>query len=401
MPEGDPTGDGGRIGQVSFSSAPTERTVEVDLEAIRHNLRHLIEVASPARVMAVVKADGYGHGAVAVAKAALEAGASWLGTAHISEALDLRRADLDAPVLAWLHTPESDFAGGIEQGIDIGVSGWELDHVVAAARRLERPARVHLKIDTGLGRNGCSPELWEALLDRTLEHQEEGLLRLVGVFSHLAVADEPHRPETDEQLRRFRDAVAVAEDAGADLEVRHLANTPGTLSRPDCHFDMVRVGLGMYGLSPFSDQSAEDLGLRPAMTFATVVAGCKEVPAGQGVSYGLSYRTERPTTLGLIPTGYGDGVPRIATGGPVRIDGRTYPAVGRIAMDQLVVDFGTQGLVGTERSPLGRRAVLFGGAGDPPVEEWAAAAGTINYEIVTRISGRVPRTYLNEDPAGE
>ncbi len=394
--------DGGTIGQVSFPSPPpSERIVEVDLSAIRHNVRHLREVASPARVMAVVKADGYGHGAVAVARAALQAGATWLGTAHISEALELRRAGLDAPVLAWLHTPESDFAAGIEHGIDLGVSGWELDHVVAAARRLERPARVHLKIDTGLGRNGCPPEKWEDLLGRALEHQEEGLLRVVGVFSHLAVADEPHRRETDDQLRRFRDAVAVAEDAGADLEVRHLANTPGTLSRPDCHFDLVRVGLGLYGLSPFSDQSSADVGLRPAMTFATVVANCKEVPAGQGVSYGLSYKTERPTTLGLIPAGYGDGIPRIATGGPVRVGERTYPAVGRIAMDQLVVDFGTTGIADTDQSLLGHRAVLFGGEPNPPVEEWAAASGTINYEIVTRISGRVPRTYLFEDPAGD
>ncbi len=346
--------------------------------------------------MAVVKADAYGHGAVPVARAALEAGAAWLGVAHISEAVALRDAEIDAPLLAWLHTPASDFAAGIENSVDLGVSGWELEHVVAAARALERPARIHLKIDTGLGRNGCPPEQWEALLRKAVEYQEAGLLRVVGIFSHLAVADEPERPETDDQVQRFRDAVAVAAELGVEVEVRHLANTPATLSRPDCHFDLVRVGLGIYGLSPFTDQTSDALGLRPAMTLTASVAGCKEVPAGQGVSYGFAYRTAERTTLGLIPVGYGDGVPRIATGAPVMVDDRCYPVVGRIAMDQLVIDFGVAGLADTDQSPLGHRAVLFGGNGAPSAEAWAAASHSINYEVVTRISSRVPRIYLHE-----
>ncbi|WP_442853628.1 alanine racemase [Arthrobacter sp. RIT-PI-e] len=378
-----------------------ERVAEIDLEALRHNVRHLRRVAHPARVMAVVKADAHGHGAVPVARAALEAGAAWLGVAHIAEGVALRRAGIEAPVLAWLHTPASDFTAGVEHGLDLGISDWELEHVVAAARELERPAIVHLKIDTGLGRNGCPPEQWQALLDRAVAHQEEGLIRVVGVFSHLAAADEPSRPETDLQIRAFRDAVAAAENAGIDVEVRHLANTPATFSRPDCHFDLVRVGLGLYGLSPFSDQDSADLGLRPVMTFSTVVSNCKEVPAGQGVSYGHAYRTQQPTTLGLIPVGYGDGVPRIATGAPVLVGGRTYPVVGRIAMDQFVVDFGATGLVGTPRSPLGARAVLFGGADAPAVEDWAAAAQTINYEVITRIGDRVERVHLNVDPEND
>ncbi|WP_026533575.1 alanine racemase [Arthrobacter sp. H41] len=387
---------------MSFPSpAPADRRAEIDLDAVRSNVRHIAQIASPARVMAVVKADAYGHGSVPVARAAIEAGATWLGVAHIAEAVTLREAGIEAPLLAWLHTPGSDFAAGIEHSVDLGVSGWELEHVVAAARSLERPARVHLKIDTGLGRNGCPPEQWDALLGKALEYQEEGLLRVVGIFSHLAVADEPERPETDDQLQRFREAVAVAEDCGVDVEVRHLANTPATLSRPDCHFDLVRVGLGIYGLSPFPDQTPEDLGLRPAMTLATSVAGCKEVPAGQGVSYGFTYRTAERTTLGLIPVGYGDGVPRIATGAPVMVDGRAYPVVGRIAMDQLVIDFGTAGLADTDRNPLGHRAVLFGGTDAPPVQAWAAASHSINYEVVTRISSRVPRIYLNETAADE
>jgi alanine racemase len=383
---------------VNFSAQPhpAERRLDIDLAAVRHNVRHIADIASPARVMAVVKADGYGHGAVPVARAALEAGAAWLGTAHIAEAIDLRRAGIEAPILAWLHTAESDFTAAVGHGIDIGVSGWELEHVVAAARQLERPARIHLKVDTGLGRNGCPPERWEAVVGQALHHQEEGLLRVVGVFSHLAVADEPDRPETDEQLSLFREAVAVAENAGVDVEVRHLANTPATLSRPDCHFDLVRVGLGIYGLSPFAGQSSAELGLRPAMTFRTQVANCKEVPAGQGVSYGLTYQTDEPTTLALIPAGYGDGIPRVAGGAPVAVDGRLYPVVGRIAMDQMVVDLGVTGIAETADTMLGRPAVIFGdGDGVPTADDWAEAAGTINYEIVTRISGRVPRHYVD------
>ncbi|MBG6182259.1 alanine racemase [Arthrobacter sp. CAN_A214] len=387
---------------MSFPSpVQADRRAEIDLDAVRSNVRHIARLVGPARVMAVVKADAYGHGAVPVARAAIEAGAAWLGVAHIAEAVALREAGIEAPLLAWLHTPGSDFAAGIETSVDLGVSGWELEHVVAAARSLERPARVHLKIDTGLGRNGCPPEQWDALLGKALEYQEEGLLRVVGIFSHLAVADEPERPETDDQLRRFREAVAVAENCGVDVEVRHLANTPATLSRPDCHFDLVRVGLGIYGLSPFADQTPENLGLRPAMTLATSVANCKEVPAGQGVSYGFTYRTAERTTLGLIPVGYGDGVPRIATGAPVMVDGRCYPVVGRIAMDQLVIDFGADGLADSDESPLGHRAVLFGGNDAPSVQAWAAASHSINYEVVTRISSRVPRIYLNETPTDE
>jgi alanine racemase len=368
-----------------------DRQALIDLDAIRDNVRHFRKVAEPARVMAVVKADAYGHGALPVARAALEAGAAWLGVAHISEALALRAAGIDAPLLAWLHTPDSDFAEAIRAGVDIGISGWELDHVAAAAHEQERPARIHLKIDTGLGRNGCPEAEWESLIGRAQEYQEEGLLRVVGIFSHLAVADEPQRPETDEQIDRFRSAVAVAEAAGLDLEVRHLANTPGALTRPDAHFDMVRIGLGIYGLSPFENQRPEDLKLTPAMTLRTKVANCKKVPANQGVSYGLHYRTAGPTTLVLVPMGYADGVPRSASGVQVAIGGRRYDVVGRIAMDQFVVDLKSA----DERFEPGEEVILFGPGGQvPDAADWAAGSGTINYEIVTRVSGRVPRAYL-------
>lgn len=381
----------------------SEREAVIDLAAIRANVRRLIDVANPAKVMAVVKADGYGHGAVEVARAAADAGATWLGVAHISEGIALRQAGIETSILAWLHTPSSDFAAGIAAGLDLGASGWELERIAAAAHHIEQPARVHLKIDTGLGRNGCPPQLWESFLGQALEYQEAGLLRVVGIFSHLAVADEPERTETDEQVDRFREAVAVAEDAGIDIEVRHLANTPALLSRPDTHFDLVRAGLGMYGLSPFADQTAAELRLRPAMTLRTHLAHCKEVPSGQGVSYGLTYRTGSATTLGLVPLGYGDGVPRSAQGGRVSVGGRSYPVVGRIAMDQLVVDLGEVGFAETAGTLLGAEAIVFGPGdnGEPSAEDWARAAGTINYEIVTRISARVPRRYVDGAQAAE
>jgi alanine racemase len=371
----------------------------IDLDAIRHNVRRLADAASPAKVMAVVKADAYGHGAVPVARAALEAGASWLGVAHISEALALRAAGIEAPLLAWLHTAESNFAAAVAAGVDIGCSGWELDRIVAAARDQERPARIHLKVDTGLGRNGVTLEAWDQLVGEAMEYQDQGLLRVVGIFSHLSVADEPERPETDEQLAAFREVLAAAADAGVDPEVRHLANTPATLSRPDTHFDLVRVGLGIYGLSPFEGQTSAELGLRPAMTLRTLVSQCKDVPDQQGVSYGLHYRTSGRSTLALIPLGYADGVPRVATGGPVRVAGQTYPVVGRIAMDQMVIDLGNIGPAGAEL--FGAEAVLFGSGDDggPTADDWAAAAGTNNYEIVTRISPRVPRRFINDSPA--
>lgn len=390
-------------GEFSAASGPDprhERSAVIDLDAIRHNVRRLAAAASPAKVMAVVKADAYGHGAVPVARAALQAGAAWLGVAHISEALALRAAGIDAPLLAWLHTTDSNFGAAVAAGVDIGCSGWELERIVAAAREQERPARVHLKVDTGLGRNGATPESWDRLVGEAVEYQDQGLLRVVGIFSHLAVADEPERPETDQQVAAFREALAIAEDAGVDPEVRHLANTPATLSRPDTHFDLVRVGLGIYGLSPFDGQTSAELGLRPAMTLRTLVSQCKDVPEGQGVSYGLHYRTRTPSTLALIPVGYADGVPRVATGGPVRVAGKTYPVVGRIAMDQMVIDLGPEAS-GTDLQ--GAEAELFGDGADggPTAEDWARAAGTINYEIVTRVSPRVPRRFINEDqPAG-
>ena len=357
----------------------------VDLAAVRANVRRLRDLAAPARLMAVVKADAYGHGAVPVARAALEAGAHALGVAHVGEALALRAAGIGAPVLAWLHTVDTDFRAALAADVELGVSGWELAPIAAAARALGTTARIHLKIDTGLGRNGAPEALWPELVRAAAQAETEGLVRVVGVFTHLAVADEPSRPETREQLERFRAAVATARAAGLRPGLRHAANSPGLLSaagleRPgDMLLDMVRVGVSLYGLSPFADRTPEQLGLVPAMTLRSTVSAVKEVPAGQGVSYGLSYVTDRPTTLALVPLGYADGVPRSGTGGPVRIQGRTYPEVGRVAMDQIVVDLGAPGRSAPEHGLLGAEAVLFGAGENPSASAWADAAGTINY----------------------
>lgn len=379
---------------------------------MQHNVRRLAELARGRRLIAVVKADAYGHGAVPVARAALAAGAHMLGTAHASEAVALRDAGITAPVLAWLHTPATDFEQALRRDVRLGLNGWELDAVLAAARATGTPATVHLKLDSGLGRNGATVEEWPGFVERVVAAQNAGLLRVEGIFTHLAVADEPQREaETVAQLHALSDAVRIARDAGLEPTLIHAANTPGLLGAQDMADpdlvlrDAVRVGLGLYGLSPFADRTPEDFGLRPAMTLRTRVANVKAVPAGHGVSYGFAYRTAGPTHLALIPLGYADGVPRVATGAPVRIGDRVYPAVGRIAMDQCVVDLSLGGEPAASSSAaepavrVGDEAVLFGAGEDPSVTRWADAAGTINYEIVTRISPRVPREYVNAPDA--
>ncbi|QRZ62119.1 alanine racemase [Rothia sp. ZJ932] len=389
-----------------------ERWVNINLDALTHNVKRLRELIGRNRTLiAVVKADAYGHGAVPVGRAALAAGADILGVVHIAEACALRNAGIEAPLMAWLHTPATDFGEALRQNIILGASGWDLDAIAYTASRTGLRARVHLKVDTGLGRNGATLEQWPELVQRAAAFERAGYISVEGIFTHLAVADEPARPETDAQLAAFEQLVQQAKDAGLTPELIHAANTPGTLTAHDkvesaqMLGNAVRVGLGLYGLSPLADKTSKDLGLRPVMTFETRVSTVKEVPAGQGVSYGLRYMTEKATTLALIPVGYADGVPRIATGAPVRIYpgggalARTYPVVGRIAMDQIVVDLGQPGLTDPKHGYLGARTVLFGEGDNPPVEQWAQAASTINYEIITRISPRVARYYTTDSSA--
>ncbi|WP_433300708.1 alanine racemase [Actinoplanes sp. CA-030573] len=367
--------------------------VRIDLDAIRDNVA-LMRAGTTAEVMAVVKGDGYGHGMLPSARAALAGGASWLGVATLDEGLALRRAGIDVPVLAWLHSPGMPLHEGVAARIDLSASTVSLvGELVEAARRAERTARVHLKLDTGLARAGATPAEWPAVLEAAAKAQADGDIDVVGVWSHFVYADAPGHETIDQQLATFADGLAVAERFGISPRYRHIANSAATLTRPDSHYDLVRPGIAVYGLSPIAKETiaGETFGLRPAMTARARVAQTKRVPAGQGVSYGHTYYTQRETTLALVPLGYADGVPRAASNaGPVQLGGRRYRVAGRVCMDQIVLD------VGDDQVAAGDVATLFGPGDDggPTADDWAEVVGTINYEIVTRFgSTRVPRVY--------
>jgi alanine racemase len=364
----------------------------VDLDAIRGNVETLGRYAGDAAVMAVVKADGYGHGLLPSARAALDGGAAWLGVAFVEEALALRAAGLTAPVLAWLIGPGEDLVPALAADIDVSVSAtWALDAVAAAAVTTGRAARVHLKVDTGLGRAGATQSEWPILVEAAAKLEAEGSLEVVGIWSHLAYADAPGHPTVARQRAAFEQGLDIAARGGLRPQLRHLANSAATLALPDTHYDLVRPGVAVYGLSPGPDVGvARDLGLRPAMTLRARIALVKTVPGGQGVSYGHRYTTRGETSLALVPLGYADGIPRHTTNvGPVQIGGRRFTVSGTVCMDQFVVD------VGDAPVAVGDEVVLFGPGddGEPTADDWAAAAGTINYEIVTRIGARVPRFY--------
>ena len=361
------------------------REARVDLGAISRNVETVRRAVGDVDVMVVVKANGYGHGAVESARAAVEGGAVALGVVEIDEALALRAAGIDVPVLAWMHGTGADFAAATSAGIEIGVNHLDQLERVAASTGT---GIVHLKVDSGLGRNGASEADCGALFAAAVRHQNAGRIRVRGFFSHLANAGE----EADAtQVRRFTAMLAQATAAGLDPEVVHLAASAGALRVPQSRFSLVRVGVAAYGLSPFDDASSADLGLTPAMELSAEIVSVKRVARGSGVSYGHDYVTPGDTTLALVPIGYADGIPRHASGaGPVSINGRTFPLSGRVAMDQFVVD------VGDHPVAIGDRAVLFGdpATGVPSATDWADAASTINYEIVTRIGGRVARRYV-------
>ena len=371
---------------------PPRTEVLVDLEAIRHNVRLLAAAAARggAQTMAVVKADGYGHGAVDVARAALASGASWLGVCTIEEALELRAAGITAPVLSWLHTPDEEFGAAVVADVDLSVASCRgLDAVVKAAVDAGRTARVHLKADTGLSRGGSQPADWDDLVEHAAKAAAGGAVEVVSVWSHLAHADAPEHPTLDRQARRLDKAHARATAAGLN-PIRHLANSAATLTRPDLHYDLVRPGIAVYGLSPVPERG--NFGLRPAMTFRSRVLLVKRVPAGEGVSYGHTWTTPRDTTLALVPAGYADGVPRALSGRlAVLLNGARRAVVGRVCMDQVVVDCGD--------FPVeeGDEVVLFGpgGRGEPTAQDWADALGTIHYEVVTGVvRPRVTRTVV-------
>jgi alanine racemase len=383
-------------GTTYTSASPLRARAEIDLAALRANVRALLARLAPgAALMGVVKSDAYGHGMLPSARAALAAGATWLGTATPQEALSLRAAGIRGRLMCWLWTPGDPWLQGIEADLDMSVSGmWALREVTAAARAAGRPARIQLKADTGLGRNGCQPADWPELVAAALAAQTAGEVDVTGLWSHFACADEPGHPSIAAQLDLFHEMVEYAEKEGVEPEVRHIANSAAALTLPESHFDLVRSGIAMYGISPGPELgSSQDFGLRPVMTLSASVALVKQAPAGHGVSYGHQYVTPGPTTLGLIPLGYADGIPRHASDrGPVLVGGVRRCVAGRVAMDQFVVDLG-----GDTVEP-GTRAVLFGPGdqGEPTAEDWARAAGTIAYEIVTRIGVRVPRIHVNE-----
>ena len=380
--------------------SPARAEIVVDLDAVRHNVATLRDAVGGRALMAVVKADGYGHGMTEVARAAREAGAEWLGVAVMEEALALRAAGDTGRVLTWLAVPGEDYRPAVAAAVDVtAYSVAELDEIRDAARQLGTPARVQLKVDTGLSRGGSTEQDWPDLVLAAVEAERSGEVTVTGVWSHFACSDEPDHPANAAQEAVFRWAVELAERSGLTPEVRHLCNSAGALTRPSARFDLVRCGIALYGLSPVPEVSTSaELGLVPAMTVQGRLAVVKEVRAGSGVSYGHSYVTAHDTTLGVVPAGYGDGVPRHASSrAEVLAAGRRRTIAGRVCMDQFVLD------LGDSDAQAGDPVVLFGpgDAGEPTAQDWAEACGTISYEIVTRIGGRMQRRYVGKPDSPE
>ena len=383
-----------------MASAPHAEIV-VDLAAIRHNVRVLRE-RSGVLLMVVVKADGYGHGMLASARAAREAGADWLGVALLDEALALRAAGDQGRILSWLALPGEDFAAAIAADVDVSAySVGQLAEITAAARTVASAARVQLKVDTGLSRGGATASDWPALVSAARKAETAGEIRVTGIWSHFAASDDQPHPANDAQEAAFGEALTLAENAGLRPEIRHLANSAAALGRPSSRFDLVRCGLSAYGLDPAPGPhgpSAGSVGLRPAMTVRSRLALTKAIPAGAGVSYGHTWIAPAATSVGLVPIGYAEGVPRHASSrAEVLVGGKRRPVRGRICMDQFVVD------LGGEDFAAGEPVVLMGPGldGEPTAQDWAIACDTISYEIVTRWGGRMGRTYLHRNDVPE
>lgn len=365
------------------------RRAEINVAAIRANLARVREVSGTDTIIAVLKSNAYGHGLIPVAEAAVAGGAAILGVADIDEALSLREGGIAAPVLCWLHGSDPDFPAAHAAGIELGISTLrQLELIAAVAAAAGTPATVHLKIDTGLSRNGFAERDWDAAFARAAELARSGVLRVRGIFSHLA---NTNAAADLAQARVFDDAVARLRAAGVEPELRHLASTAAAFRSPHLHYDAVRIGIGIYGLSPYPGVTSAELGLTPAMTLRAEIVALREVPAGTGVSYGHTYVCPRATTLALVAIGYADGMPRAVNGTniTVQIHGERFPIVGRIGMDQILVDLGGLGA----RAALGDCATLFGdpATGAPAIEEWSDAMETISYEIVVGIGPRVKR----------
>ncbi len=370
--------------------------IVVDLAAIRHNVRvlgDLVAVDGPVQMLTVVKADGYGHGLAEASRAARAGGAAWLGVATVDEALAVRASGDSGRLLCWLTTPGDDLASAVAADIDVtAYSLAELTELAALADSGMRP-RVQIKVDTGLSRGGAPREEWPELFAAASDLEREGRVVITGIWSHFAASDEPEHPANDAQETGFREALDLAAAAGLDPEVRHLANSAAAILRPSSRFDLVRCGIASYGLDPAPGRTPE-LGLVPAMTVQGRLALVKHVDAGAGVSYGHTWVAERPTTLGLVPIGYAEGLPRRASNrAEAWVGGRRRPVRGLVCMDQILID------LGGDVPPVGEEVVVFGpgSRGEPTAQDWAEAADTITYEIVTQVGGRLVRRHVDSD----
>ena len=376
---------------------PATASAEIDMAAFRSNVAALKEHAG-VPVMIVVKADGYGHGILACAREARAAGAEWLGVATPTEAVTLREAGDNGPMLAWLYGIDEDLTPLVAADVDVSAQSVEqIGRVVSAAAVAERRARVHLKIDTGLSRNGTPAYDWQRVCAAATEAEHAGALAVVGIWSHFAAADEPGHPSVPLQIEAFQRAYEQARAAGLEPTLRHLSNSAGALVVPEARLDLVRVGIAAYGIDPAPGIAAlAGVALRPVMRLRAQLVNVKQIEAGAGVSYGWTWTAEATTTVGLVPLGYGDGIPRHAGNRAwAGWAGTRVPVRGRICMDQFVVELG----VGRVAQP-GEEVIIFGPGdhGEPTAADWAAWCDTIGYEIVTRIGTRVPRRYLNVSP---
>ena len=375
-------------------NAPLRRA-RIDLDAYRSNLDLVRGWMEPVQVMAIMKADAYGHGLEPIALAAVDAGVRWIGVLTVPDALRLRAIGVgeDVHLFTWQHDPALDFRDAIDSAVDLGVSNAaELQRVVDAVD--QRPARVHLGVDSGLHRDGATPDAWPALVALAVDAQRAGRIEVVAAYTHLAESSDD---DDSAAVAVFDAAVAQAEDLGLDVPFEHVAASLAGLERKEFRKDMVRMGANLFGIPGADGVSAADLGLEPVMTLTASVAKTKRVPVDTGVSYDYTYRTARETTLALVPVGYADGVPRRAQGRvEVTIAGRRYPVAGRVAMDQFLVD------VGDDDVRVGDTVVLFGtGEHDEmTVIEWGEALGTIGEEITCRIGARVPREYEGHEVEG-
>jgi alanine racemase len=368
---------------------------EINLNAIESNLK-FIKGKTNAQLLAVVKADAYGHGLIPVSKSAIEAGANWLGTALLEEAITLRENGIKVPIIAWLTPCGEDFKSAINLNIDLSISSLEvLNEIIDSGAQLGKKPRLHIEIDTGMSRGGVGDD-WDSFVGEVSKLVKDDKISLVGVWSHFARADEPLEKMNSQQLSIFTDRVTKLINSGIKPEFLHIANSAAALTFKDAHKNIIRWGIGLYGLSPDVNYMGDSIsiGLKPAMKLKAKLNLVKKVKSGSTVGYGATAVVKQDTKLGVVTLGYADGIPRNANNlAGVFVCGKRAPLIGRVSMDQFVVDLGIESLAKT-----GDEVIVFGAGndGEYTIDEWAKACGTINYEIVTRIGPRVPRIYTRE-----